>query len=139
MTTHYAKKEWYDAVLPMANTGYGICTDVVNLLSFENTDSQIGSNLRVDYNASADKLSYTSTLTLYSNYLRNPQNVDLDWTNQLAYEIFKNFQLTLLANVFYDDDVLVQITDKDFPNGVNGLGNRVSITQQLLLKYTAVF
>lgn len=41
MTTHYAKKEWYDAVLPMANTGYGICTDIVNLLSFENTNTQI--------------------------------------------------------------------------------------------------
>ena len=112
-----------------------------NVISFENTDAQIGSLLRMDYNNTFanDKMSFTSSLLLYSNYLDSPQNVDVDWTNQLAYEIFKNFQLTLLANVFYDDNVLVQITDKNFPNGVNGLGKRVSVTQQLLLKYTAVF
>ncbi len=112
-----------------------------NVTSFENTDSQIGSLLRMDYSNTfaGEKVAFTSSMTLYANYLNNPQNIDLDWTNQLAYTIFKNFQLTLLANVFYDDDVRVQITDKDFPNGVNGLGKRVSITQQLLLKYSAVF
>ena len=109
--------------------------------SFENVDAQLGSLLRTDYNNTflGERMTFTSSLLLYSNYLRNPQNVDLDWTNQLAYEIVKNLQLTLLLNAFYDDDVLVQVTDFNQPNGISGLGKRVSLTQQILLKYTVVF
>ncbi|MEL6669490.1 MAG: hypothetical protein AAFP08_11015, partial [Bacteroidota bacterium] len=86
-----------------------------------------------------EKGSFTSNLQLYSNYLRNPQNIDVDWNSSLNYELLKNLNLTLLLNVFYDDDVLVQITDYDFPNGVNGLGNRVNVAQQLLLTYAVTF
>lgn len=108
--------------------------------SFENTDSQLGSTLRAGYvTGEKSKVKFTSNLLLFSNYLNNPQNVDIDWANALGYELFKNFQLNLLLNVFYDDDVLVQITDNDFPSGVSGLGKRVSITQQLLLTYSRTF
>ncbi|MGB3547925.1 MAG: DUF3078 domain-containing protein [Saprospiraceae bacterium] len=109
--------------------------------TYDKVDSQFGALARIGYadKFADDKAAFTSNIILYSNYLRNPQNVDVDWTNSLGYEIFKNFQLNLLVNVFYDDDVNVQITDNDFPNGINGMGKRVSITQQLLLNYSLVF
>lgn len=108
---------------------------------FQNVDSQLGTLAQIKYNNkfAEDKATYTSTINLFSNYLRNPQNVDLDWTNAFGYELFKNFQLNLLLNVFYDDDVRVQITDNDAANGVSGLGQRVSLTQQLLLTYSRTF
>jgi hypothetical protein len=71
--------------------------------------------------------------------LRNPQNIDVDWTNEFAIEIFKGLQLAVTVNVFYDDDVRVQITDYDAVGGVSGLGKRVSLTQQLLIKYNLIF
>lgn len=110
-------------------------------IDFENVSSQLGSLLRANFTTKTleDRLTYTSALTLFSNYLLKPENVDLDWTNELAFNIFKGFQASLTVNVFYDDDVMVQITDNDAPNGVSGLGKRVSITQQLLLKYALVF
>jgi hypothetical protein len=112
-----------------------------NITSFENVDSQLGAVLRANfadkfYN---DRLAFTSGLTLYSNYLRNPQNIDVDWTNEFAIEIFKGLQLAVTVNVFYDDDVRVQITDYDAVGGVSGLGKRVSLTQQLLIKYNLIF
>ena len=82
---------------------------------------------------------YRTVLNLYSNYLRNPQNIDVDWTNELGLTLFKGLTLSLLVNAYYDDDVLVQITDLDAPNGVRGLGKRVSITQQLLIGYKIDF
>lgn len=108
---------------------------------FQRVDAQLGALAQVQYKRSflEGKGSYTSNLQLYSNYLRNPQNIDVDWVNAFGYELFKNFNINLLLNVFYDDDVLVQITDNDFPNGVNGLGKRVSITQQLLFTYSRTF
>jgi len=112
-----------------------------NVIAFENTDSQLGSLLRVAYadNYLEDKITITSGLSLYSNYLNNPQNIDVDWNNELAATLLKNLQAVVTINVFYDDDVLVQITDFDAPNGVSGLGKRVSLTQQLLLKYNVTF
>lgn len=109
--------------------------------TFDNTASQLGSLLRMNYTAKyfKEKVAYTSAMTLFSNYLANPQNIDVDWTNEFAVTLAKGLQASLLFNVFYDDDVLVQITDYDAPNGVSGLGKRVSMTQQLLIKYNLVF
>lgn len=113
-----------------------------NIVSAENVDAQLGSLLRLAYTNKflGDKLTYTSAIQLFSNYLREPQNVDLQfWNNDVAMEIFKGFQLALSLNMYYDHDILVQITDYDAPNGVSGLGRRLSLTQQLLLKYAVTF
>lgn len=109
--------------------------------SFENVDSQFGSTLKAGFADSFKdgKITFTSNLLLFSNYLNKPQNIDVDWNNALGYELFENFQLQLLLNVFYDDDMLMQITDLDAPGGVNGLGKRVSLTQQILLTYAKTF
>ncbi len=104
---------------------------------FKNIDRQLGTLLRIKHLSKfwEKKAYYKSNLLLYSNYLNNPQNIDIDWANEFGVNIFKGLNLNLNLNVFYDDDVKVQITDRDFPNGVSGLGKRVSVTQQLLLKY----
>ncbi|MEM6396780.1 MAG: DUF3078 domain-containing protein [Bacteroidota bacterium] len=109
--------------------------------SFDNTDFQIGSIAQVGYKTSfaGERGAFTSNLQLYSNYLRNPFNIDVDWNNTLNFELIKNLNLTLLLNIFYDDDVLVQITDFDEPNGVRGLGKRVNLAEQLLLTYAVTF
>jgi hypothetical protein len=114
--------------------------DMGVVTSFKNVDSQLGSTVRAAYTLGEEsRVKFSSSLLLFSNYLRNPQNVDVDWNNALGYELFKNFQINLLLNVFYDDDMLMQITDFDAPGGVSGLGKRVSLTQQILLTYTRAF
>ena len=107
----------------------------------KNTFFGLGSMLRMKYATTyfEERLAYTSNLLLFSNYLENPQNIDIDWANEFALNIVKGFQIALTLNLFYDDDVLVQISDPDEPNGVSGLGKRVSLTQQLLIKYNVVF
>lgn len=111
------------------------------IVDFQNVSAQLGSLLRVNYTDKyfKERFTFTSSLLLFSDYLQNPENIDVDWTNQLALNIFKGLQLALTVNAFYDDNIQVQITDNDAPNGVSGLGKRVSLTQQLLLKYNVVF
>ncbi len=112
-----------------------------NVIDFKSAFKGLGSLARAQYNAKFlnDRLAIASNLALFSNYLDNPQNVDVDWTNQLDFSILKGLQLSVLMNVFYDHDVLVQISDPDAPNGISGLGRRVSLTQQFLVKYAVVF
>lgn len=107
----------------------------------KNSFHNLGSLLRTTYNDkyANDKIIFTSNLILYSNYLMEPQNIDIDWTNEFGFAILEGLQLSVLANLFYDHDVKVQITDNDAPGGINGVGRRVSFTQQLLLKYTRQF
>lgn len=111
------------------------------IVSYKNIDKQIGSLMKVNYtNKFVDnKLRLASQMILYSNYLRQPQNIDVDWTNELTYTLAKAFRLSLTMNVFYDHDVLVQITNYEAPGGVLGTGRRVSITQQFLMKYAINF
>lgn len=108
---------------------------------FKLTDSQLGGLLKVIFNSkiAKEKISYTSRLTLFSNYLNQPENVDLDWINEFGFNISKAFQISIWTNMFYDHDVQVQITDYTQVGGVNGTGRRLSFTEQLLIRYNVIF
>lgn len=115
---------------------------------YENTHHQMGGLLKIGFAGSLvpKRINYSTTMGLYSNYLKKPKNIDVDWVNELAFNIYKGLQLSVLVNVFYDDDVKVQITDSNAVGGIKRdeegnpiLGKRVSITEQMLLKYIHVF
>ena len=44
-------------------------------------------------------------MDLFSNYLHNPQNVDLYFTNMLSMRLSKALALTYNVDMIYDDDV----------------------------------
>lgn len=116
---------------------------------FKKTDIQAGSNFRATYNDkyAKDKVVFKSALDLYSNYLREPQNIDVIWQNDLGIQIFKSISLNLSVLATYDHDLLVQ-TDTN-KNGIYGevipaqnlseRGKRMSFTQALYIKYNYVF
>ena len=60
-----------------------------------------------------DNFEASTHLILFSNYLKNPQNIRVNWDNLFMWKLAKYFTLTLTTNLIYDDTVL--ITDK---NGV---------------------
>ncbi|MCB0652242.1 MAG: DUF3078 domain-containing protein [Saprospiraceae bacterium] len=107
----------------------------------ENVFSALGALARMNYSNKflEDRLVYTSGLALFSNYKLEPQNIDVDWVNEIGFNIFKGLQAAVTLNVFYDHDIKVQITDYNAPNGINGTGRRASVTEQFLLKYNVTF
>ena len=50
-------------------------------------------------------VAYYSKLDLYSNYLKNPQNVDVFWTNQFKVKLTKWLNVNYQLDMLYDDDV----------------------------------
>jgi hypothetical protein len=50
-------------------------------------------------------ITYISKLDLYSNYLKNPANVDVFWTNQFRMKVNKFLQVNYSLDMLYDDDV----------------------------------
>lgn len=108
---------------------------------YDQTLVQLGATLAAQYTNKFlnDRVAFKSGLTLFSNYLKEPQNIDVDWTTETAFMIWKGISVSLNTRLFYDHDIPVQITDKNAVGGVSGLGQRVSFTEQLYLKYNYIF
>jgi len=115
---------------------------------YEKSRLGIGAKLGVNLtrNFFNDKLAWSSKLALFSDYKHDPQNIDTDWTNELAATIFKNVQLAYLSTLYYDDDILSNVTDFKATGGikVDSQGNpimrpTVNYYHQIVLKYTRVF
>lgn len=119
-------------------------------VTYENVFLQLGAAFRARYQDKFFKdkegkarIVLNSTLNLYSNYLKNPQNLDVEWITALDLVLFKGLSLSFNTNLSYDHDILVQVDrDNDSSTGANGYegtGRRVSVVQTFLLKYNHLF
>ena len=114
------------------------------ITSFKNYFLGLGSELvgRYENKYFKDRLAYNSTLRLFSNYLDGPQNIDVLFTNNFSIQIFKGLSLDLLGELFYDQDVKMNLDEND--NGIYGdTGDRQAPATQLtgafMLKYSMIF
>lgn len=74
--------------------------------------SEFGANLKMEVKYEFLKnMTVYSRLDLYSNYLDQPQNVDVKWDVLLNMKINNWFSANLTTNLIYDNDV--KITQKD--------------------------
>ncbi len=75
--------------------------------SFDNTRFELGANLIANYNdqfLSNDMLSFSTGLKLFSNYLEDPQNVDVNWNTVTSLNPWKFITLTYSTDLAYDDN-----------------------------------
>ncbi len=60
--------------------------------------------LNLNGNIIKDRVTYTSQVELFSNYVNKPQNVDVTWAFQAKILIYKNISADLRFDLKYDDD-----------------------------------
>jgi hypothetical protein len=89
------------------------------------------------------RLLFQTSVNLYSNYLRLPQHIDVEWITNIDIFLFKGLSLSVMTNLFWDYDIVVQVdADNDINTGTNGYeseGRRVSFLQSLSIKYNFLF
>jgi hypothetical protein len=85
-----------------------ISSFVYSLVSFEeNYKAEFGGFIQWNAKATIHKnFSIESTLELFSNYLSNPQYIDVDWEMVAKLKISKYFAANLKTNLVYDHDIL---------------------------------
>jgi hypothetical protein len=67
---------------------------------------EFGAFVSISYNKKISPSAfYNGRLDLFSNYLRNPQNISLYWTNVIAVKISKIISMSLALNMIYDNDI----------------------------------
>jgi Protein of unknown function (DUF3078) len=103
---------------------------------FSSISSQFGAEIRADLNLkfADDKVTLMSSLDLYSNYLKKPENIATEWLTSVDIALFNNFSVNFRSDWFYDHNVLVQIG-----GNLDDLGRRVFIRNTFFLKYNKTF
>ena len=98
--------------------------------------SEFGAELRADLNLkfADERLILNSVLDLYTNYLRNPQNVDVEWLTSLDMVFTSNFSLNMRSDWFYDHDVSTRIG-----GDMTKLKQGITIRNTFFLKYVKTF
>ncbi|MFT3679952.1 MAG: DUF3078 domain-containing protein [Ferruginibacter sp.] len=76
--------------------------------------NEIGAYFTAKYSKQVTKwANYTGRLDLFSNYKRNPQNVDVFFTNLLAMNFNKWLGTTISLDMIYDDDIISKLQLKE--------------------------
>lgn len=116
----------------LANQGaFGLTpADSVNgiVQNAKRVKSQFGAKLLLAVNYEVAKnVKLSSKLELFSDYLDNPQNIDVNWQVLVDLKVNSWLNVTLSTELIYDDDVII----KD-ANGVP-LGPRTQFKQMLMI------
>ncbi|MFK7756722.1 MAG: DUF3078 domain-containing protein [Flavobacteriales bacterium] len=86
---------------------------------------ELGAYARFAYKRDlAENAQYQGRLDLFSNYLNNPQNVDVNFENIIAVKLAKYFNVNFILQLVYDDDIAItqQVNDSE--------GNQVLIDNE---------
>ena len=78
--------------------------------------TELGAFVTATYLTDTEKqVSYKGRLDLFSNYRRNPQNIDIFLSNILAVKLSKVLAATWNVDLIYDDDVRIFGDDGNSP------------------------
>lgn len=119
----WTPKTWFTATLsPATWRGTFVNSDILSdegqfgVTPGKHLFSEFGANLRMEARYEFLKnMTVFSRLSLYSNYLKKPQNVDVNWDVQLNMAINKWFTALVTTSMIYDDDT--KILQKDGSKG----------------------
>lgn len=82
--------------------------------SARRSNAELGAFITAKYRAAFTKwASYTGRVDLFSNYKRDPQNVDVLMNNLLTMKFTKIFATSLSVDLVYDDDVKKRLQLKE--------------------------
>lgn len=91
--------------------------------------SEFGGYLRAIYtkndfkNEFMKNVSFTTKIDLFSNYLKNPQNIVVNWENLIALKVNKFISANFITDLIYDDKIKVPFDKND--NGTIEAGESV--------------
>lgn len=71
--------------------------------------AELGATVKIEYTKEVMKnVTFNTTLNLFSNYLDNPQNIDVDWKVQVNMKVNDYLSANLITQMIYDDDVKIE-------------------------------
>lgn len=105
----------------------------------ENSRSEVGAYIKMMYKRDlVENVSFSTKLDLFSNYLNNPQNIDVSWETLINMKINKFMTASIATHLIYDDDVNISVDDNN--DGIlDGFGPRVQFKEVLAVGFSYKF
>lgn len=98
---------------------------------------EFGAYLKMQYQTKVmENITFQTVLELFSNYMNNPQNIDVNWSTLTTFKVNKFISATLATQLIYDDDIKVLRTSGDQKGTV---GPDVQFKQVLGVGFTYKF
>lgn len=110
----------------------------------ERSKSELGGYIRVIYSKNDFKgeflknISFTSKIDLFSNYAKNPQNIDVSWETLIALKVNKFISVNITTHLLYDDDIDIPIDNND-DGVIDEAGPRVQFKEILGVGFSYKF
>ncbi len=107
----------------------------------KNTRSEFGGYARVMYSTSlfSDKsVSVLTKIDVFSNYLKEPEAIDVSWETILGFKVNRFMSATLTTHLLYDKDIDIAV-DKNGDGIPESVGPKVQFKQVLGIGFTYQF
>ncbi len=100
----------------------------------EQVRAELGATVKGEYKATVmPNVDLSTSLTLFSNYFNNPENIDVNWDVTLNMKINDYLSANFSTNLIYDHDILIPIDDQ------GNTGRRVQLKQVLGVGFSYKF
>jgi hypothetical protein len=93
----------------------------------EKTLSEFGGYLRAIYTKNDFKseflknVTFTTKIDLFSNYIKNPQNIVVNWETLIAFKVNKFLSANINTQLIYDDKIKVPVVRNGEPSSIGSL------------------
>lgn len=129
----------------LANAGaYGVSAatyadDGTMLSAGEKIRSEIGGYLRAGLKADImSNVNLSTKVDMFSNYLDNPQNIDIGWETLISMKVNKFISASLSTHLIYDDDIIIVI-DRNEDGVPEAEGPRIQFKEVLGVGFSFKF
>jgi hypothetical protein len=108
------------------------------------TRSEFGGYVRVIYSRNKfnseflKNVAFTTKADFFSNYLKNPQNIDVSWETLIAFKVNKYISVNINTVLLYDDDVNIAV-DNNGDNVIDEYGPRAQFKEILGVGFSYKF
>lgn len=75
-------------------------------------------------------VDFQTKLNLFSNYIENPENIDVNWETLIAMKINKFLTASITTNLIYDDDIDISVDNND-DGVIDAIGPRTQFKEVL--------
>ncbi len=82
-------------------------------------------------------VNFLTKLDLFSNYLKNPQNIDVSWETLIIMKVNKFISATVNTQLLYDDDILIKVGEGNEGEAI--MGKRAQFKEVIGVGFTYKF
>lgn len=101
--------------------------------------TEFGGYVRINYKTDVvENVNFQTRLDLFSNYLNNPQNIDVSWETLISMKVNKFISATVSTHLVYDDDIDIAV-DENKDGITDAFGPRVQFKQLLSIGFNYKF